>query len=293
MACQRTTSTVAFSETPPQPLIRGAIEGGDGAGQATAAQPVKPVLPEGFTPEEEIEFTDPDNPAASLRDLSSILTNPQGNRGPWLDDFQQARKWSMRQGKPLLVWFTDSARSPKCRLLDEELFATRDFGTWAGQEVVRVRLDESRAPDDEGLSLDQAQTLRLRHLAQVRDLKRHYRVLGYPSLLLLEPNGRMVEHYRGYTKGDANLLWARLKQASGQAGKAHQQWMKTLEPKGYREWRDRSGRKVFAKLLVYQDGRLILAEPDGTRSRCHESILSDADRQWLRAEKEKAEKLKN
>ena len=58
--------------------------------------------------------------------------------------------------------------------------------------------------------------------------------------------------------------------------------------RGYREWTDERGRKLFAKLSRYREGELILVEPDGKRILARESKLSAEDRTWILRQKARA-----
>ncbi len=275
--------TVAFGQDPGAPKFTGQGQ----PGQNVGGRNIMDHNPEGFTPEEDIIFTDPDNPDAHIPELSGVLTDQSKRRGPWERDIRVARKKSIREGKPTLIWFTDLRRSPRCRQLEKELFAQAKFQTWASENLIRARVDESMEFDDENLSLDQEQTLRVEFAKYVRKLKNHYKVLGYPSLVMIDPQGRVVGHYRGYKSGEEDLTWGRLRQGVAASAAANKVWRQSLESRGYREWRDLQGRKLLAKLTRYIDGTLHLVEPDGTRSKVHERMLSAADRRWIEAEKAK------
>lgn len=265
------------------PIIRSA---NSDAGTPVTPGGNAPVAPTAaaFTPEEDIVFTDPDHPDSTLPELSTILTAPT-RRGPWEESETIAKQRSAREGKPLLIWFTDSARSPMCKALSDELFSTPDFETWASDRLVRLRVDSNSNVKDPNLSMDEQDTRR----ADVRDyvarLKKQYKILGYPSLVLLNPSGEVVGKYRGYKRGDADFTWGQLKQGEAVSSEAYKGWRTGLEKKGYREWSDRRNRKVFAKLTGYSKGTLTLIEPDGTRSRTEESKLSDKDQAWIDEQK--------
>lgn len=241
-----------------------------------------------ITPEEDIVFTDPDNPDASLPELATLLT-PAKNRGPWESSDTIARRRASREGKPLLIWFTDSQSSPMCKALNEELFNKSEFEQWAGEKLVRLRIDanERAAASDPDLSLDEKMTKETDVRNYVINLKKRYKVLGHPTLILLNPGGEVVGRYRGYRRGDADFTWGLIKQGEIAAMTAYRGWREDLEKKGYREWQDTKGRKVFAKLLNYHQGELVLMEPDGTRSKTKEARLSDADRSWIGQQKAK------
>lgn len=252
-----------------------------------AGTPVAPPGPAAaeLTPEEEIVFTDPDNPEGSLPELSTLLSAAPKRRGPWEQSENIARRRAAREGKPMLIWFTDSARSPMCKALNEELFSTPDFEKWASEKLIRLRVDANVQVDDADLPLGDKESRLVEIKAYVARMKKQYKVLGQPVLVLLNPGGEVIGRYRGYKRGDADYTWGLIKQGEAASAHAYQTWRAALEKKGYREWRDRQDRKVFAKLTSYSQGSLTLVEPDGTRSRTHESKLSENDREWLAGQK--------
>ena len=253
-------------------------------GQDTGTR-VRPGPAVQLTPEEDIVFTDPDNPEASLPELSTLLATAPRRRGPWEQSETIAKRRAAREGKPLLIWFTDSARSPMCKALSQELFSNPDFEAWAAEKLVRLRVDTNVVVDDPDISLGEKENRLVEVRAYVTRIKRQYKILGHPVMLMLNPSGEVLGTYRGYKRGEADYKWGLIKQAEAASAHSHQAWRKSLEKKGYREWRDRQDRKVFAKLINYSKGTLTLIEPDGTRSRTHENKLSDDDRAWLAEQK--------
>lgn len=271
----------AAAEAMPPGLVRGEDSGGgatvsvldsvQGAGGA-------PGLPAsaGATREEDIVWTDPDDPDAEIPELDTVLKNPA--RGPWEQSETVARKLAARDGKCLLIWFTDSRRSPNCKTLSAELFSTPDFDKWAAENLVRLRIDSNVAERD----MDK----RARILDYVKSVHKRLRVLGHPTVVMCAPQGDVIARYRGYSPGQSDFYWGRIKTAVILGNGSYGKWRADLEKRGYREWSDRRGRKVFAQLTAYQDGELWLVEPDGTRSKTHEHKLSDADRLWIAQQKQ-------
>lgn len=239
----------------------------------------------GFTPEEDIVFTNPDDPESSLPELSEIIGDPSRRQGGWQKSIVVSKRLAAREGKPLLIWFTDSDRSPMCRAMSEELFAKSAFQTWADENLIRLKIDDNEPISDPNKSLGDVEDMRIRHRNYIIMLKKQYKVLGTPSLVLLTPGGKVQAHYRGYKRGDAEYTWGLIRQGVAVTAKEYGEWRSALEKKGYREWHDRQGRSVFAKLTRYQDGMLTLIEPDGTRSRTSELKLIDADRLWIKQQK--------
>jgi thioredoxin-related protein len=250
------------------------VPGGNASASAT---------PLAFTPEEDIVYTDPDNPDAGVPELATLLSNAK--RGPWEESETIAKKLSMREGKPLLIWFTDSASSPMCKAVSQELFSTNDFGKWATEKLVRLRVDAEIKITDPDLDLGSSEDRRVALKNYNADLKKRYKIMGYPSLIMLNPSGEVVGRFRGYKRGEADFLWGQLKHSEAVSTASYTGWRAGLEKKGYREWQDRKGRKIFAKLTSYSKGTLTFIEPDGTRSRTQEESLSATDRDWIAEQK--------
>ncbi len=241
-----------------------------------------PAKPLNATPESDIIFTDPDSDGA-LPELATVLSTTK--RGPWEESETIARQRSMREGKPLLIWFTDSARSPMCKAVSQELFSTNDFGNWATEKLIRLRVDADVKVNDPDLDLGASEDRRVRIIDYAAELKKRYKVLGFPTLVMLSPNGEVVGKFRGYKRGDATFLWGQIKHGEAVSNESTKGWRASLEKKGYREWEDRKGRKIFARCTDYSKGSFAFIEPDGTRSRTQEDNLSDKDRAWIAEQK--------
>ena len=265
-----------------KPLIRRKDPGAGGSVTADGRLPAQ-ILPLNITPAEDIIFTDPDNPDAGIPELATLLSNAK--RGPWEESETIAKQLSVREGKPLLIWFTDSATSPMCKALSQELFSTNDFGNWATEKLVRLRVDANLKITDPDLDMGSSEDRRVAIKNYGAALKKRYKVMGYPSLILVSPSGEVVGRYRGYKRGDADFLWGQLKHGEAVSSEAYKGWRAGLEKKGYREWQDRKDRKIFAKLTSYSKGTLTFIEPDGTRSKTQEESLSDKDRAWIAEQK--------
>lgn len=254
---------------------------------ATAGTPVTGggnVTPQiQVTPEEDIVWTDPDHPDAKPAQLETLLDAPKTKT--WEENDAEARKQAMRQCKPLLIWFTDSANNALCNTLSNELFSTDAFDKWANEKFVRLRVDNNIRAADPKLSMDERTDREARMKDYVADMKKRYKVLGQPTVLVVAPNGGVIGRYRGYHPGSAETYWGLIRQGEVAGSKSCDEWRAGMEKKGYRQWQDRHGRKVFAKLLAYAKGELLLAEPDGQRSKTTESKLSDADQSWIAREK--------
>lgn len=273
---------VSLEDPLPPPGVGPVVgPGASAAGTPVAAGGNQPNLPLNVTPQKDIMWTGFDGEV--IPELETLMAAPK--RGPWEESETIARQVAAREGKPILIWFTDSARSPMCKVLSSELFAKQEFGKWAEENLVRLKVDANVTVNDPDISLDEKITRQTEIRNYVARMKKRYRVLGQPSVLLLNPSGEVITRYRGYKSGEADYFWGLIKQGVFSSQTAYGEWRKGLEKKGYREWRGTGGRKVFAKLVSYSKGTLVLIEPGGERYRTEESKLSKEDRQWIADQK--------
>ncbi|MBB5352987.1 thioredoxin-related protein [Haloferula luteola] len=228
---------------------------------------------------DEIVFTDPDaeDPDAITTELKELL-DAAPTEGPWRRSYTNALKEARQTGKPVLIWFTDSQNSPNCKALSEELFSQQEFEDWAQDHYVRLMFDQR-------VTGDKTENEPAAKAAFIKEMKKRYKVLGQPTLVVLTPAGEVIGKYRGYRRGEAEYKWGLLRQAELLAKKSHAAWLKTMEKKGYRMWSDPRGRKIFAKLVSYHKGDLILVEPDGNRAKTKEFRLSVEDQEWIAEQK--------
>ena len=220
--------------------------------------------------------------------LEQLWKQPENKS--WNTSFIEATKLSRQSGKPMLIWFTDSARSPLCRKLSDDLFSNSGFDTWASQRLVRVRMDDFIKVENRGkLGMGEFDDLKTRKKNYIDKLKKRYKVSGNPTVLILSPRGAVVARYRGYKKDSADYYWSRIKRDVSKAEDDYGVWREKLEKRGYRMWTSRDGRKTFAKLSRYRSGKVILTDPDGHRGTASFRKLSDADQVWVMLEKKKYE----
>lgn len=262
--------------------IPAALRGGGGQGGT-------PLAPGGISDEmknnpgvvldpNEIVYTDPDaeDPESLPTELDALLAEgPQD--GPWSQSYTTVFKRARREDKPVLMWFTDSQNSVNCKMLSEELFNDPEFDDWASETFVRLRVDvrvSGETNDEESRRKD-----------YVSNLRKRFKVLGNPLLIVLTPAEEVILKEKGFVRGQANFKWGQLRQSAKVASDKHEKWKQRMEKKGYRTWKDPRGRKIFAKLVAYRDGELIIVEPDGTRARTKERNLSPEDQDWIAAEK--------
>lgn len=109
----------------------------------------------------------------------------------WTDDYANAVEKAKAEKKNILLDFTGSDWCGFCIALDNEVFDTSKFKTWARQNVVLVKVD---FPRGKKLS-DKVRT-------QNAGLKEKYmKSGGYPTVVIIDPDGKEIARKRGYRPG--------------------------------------------------------------------------------------------
>ncbi len=233
----------------------------------------------GVTADDDIVWAPEDDNVPMPGGLADLWKRPENKS--WHTSYTEAMQQSRHTGKPLLLWFTDTAHSPLCRKLSDDLFSNPEFDGWASLELVRLRVD-STIPHKE-----RREDIGARKLKYIEKLKKRYKVSGHPTVLILSPRGAVVARYRGYKKNSSDYYWGRMKGDVAKAQKDYGAWREKLEKRGYRVWTSRNGRKTFAKLYRFQPGKVTLIDPDGKRGVTSFRKLSDADQAWVMLQKKK------
>jgi len=236
------------------------------------------ILPEDqiyWAPEDPDEAFDPEIEAKwhSRKDKSA---------GGWQRNFVQVVRESRVESKPIMLWFADTSSNNISTRLSDELFAKPKFQKWATENFVMMIVD--KAPN-----IDDNQKTRQRKKVYYEKIKKRYRVLAHPEVLILTPHGEVQERYRGYKTGNSVLYWGRLKQGLQVADRDYYDYRNEMEAKGYRNWEGANGAKVFAKLYKFKGTSVQLIEADGRRLNFDVTKLSGPDQKWIYDEKEKYE----
>jgi len=107
----------------------------------------------------------------------------------WLTDIDQAKKESVQQNKPILVYFTGSDWCSPCKMLKEDFFNTEKFENKA-KSFVLLLVDMPRRKD----IITDAQ--RTKNNSVVRKYNRQG---SYPTLVALNTRGNVIGELSGYT----------------------------------------------------------------------------------------------
>lgn len=118
----------------------------------------------------------------------------------WMTDFKNAEASAKASEKFILLDFSGSDWCMWCMKLDKEVFSQNDFKSFAEDNLVCVLVDFPSA-------IKQTKKLKQQNM----DLARKYGVKGYPTIIILTHDGKLVGK-TGYIKGGARKYVQHLKE---------------------------------------------------------------------------------
>jgi protein disulfide-isomerase len=105
----------------------------------------------------------------------------------WQTDYKKAQEEAKTNNKLLLVDFTGSDWCGYCIRLNREILSKPKFKDYANKNLILVEIDFPRAKE---------QSANLRE--QNQKLAQEYRIEGFPTIVVLNGEGRKVWRYDGY-----------------------------------------------------------------------------------------------
>ena len=120
----------------------------------------------------------------------------------WLTSVPDAQAQAQKENKLVLLDFTGSDWCSWCLKLDADVLSKTEFADYAKSNLVMVELDfpnQKKLPDD---------------LVKANDaLKIKYKISGFPTLVLLKPDGTVLWNNPGYIAGGPQAMIAKLEEA--------------------------------------------------------------------------------
>lgn len=108
----------------------------------------------------------------------------------WTTNYQAALAQAKAQNKLVLLDFTGSDWCPPCQLLDKEVFSTSSFKDFAGRNFITVTIDfpvNKKLPPALTRQNDQ--------------LQQQFKIVGNPTLIVVDANGKERGRILGYDHG--------------------------------------------------------------------------------------------
>ncbi len=119
----------------------------------------------------------------------------------WKANLPEAKTRAAKNGKLVFVDFTGSSWCPPCIALHEHVLTQKEFLDYAEQNFELVALDFPRDTSKAPKTLNEAA------------LK--YKVEGFPTIIVMEANGRELHRLVGFNYKNAKAYTADLKKALG------------------------------------------------------------------------------
>lgn len=107
----------------------------------------------------------------------------------WEDNLETALKKAKEENKAVLVNFTGSDWCIWCKRLNEEVFSQNAFKDYADENLILVRIDFPQ-------NIEQSVETKMYN----NQLAQRYGVRGFPTVLLFNPQGKLVLQ-TGYQQG--------------------------------------------------------------------------------------------
>lgn len=123
-----------------------------------------------------------------------------GAESLWMHDFEAAKAKAVKEGKPIFINFTGTDWCGWCIKLEKEVFSKKAFQDYAKENLILVEVDFPRKKE---------QTAELKE--QNKKLDKEYGVEGYPTLYLLDAQGKKLTEDIGYREGGPEAYVAHLK----------------------------------------------------------------------------------
>ena len=116
----------------------------------------------------------------------------------WTDDYDKGLAQAKTEKKMSLLDFTGSDWCGWCIKLDKEVFSEKEFKDYAKQNLVLIELD-----------YPQQKRLTKHTKDQNEKLKGEYKIKGYPTVIILDSEGKQVGQL-GYMEGGPKAFIAAL-----------------------------------------------------------------------------------
>ncbi len=131
---------------------------------------------------------------------SSLSSSPatSASFGRWHTDFAKAQAAARSSNRPLLINFTGSDWCGWCVRLKDEVFSKLEFHQFVAKHLVLFEADFPKRKKPSAAIADQNERLAKQH-----------RVRGFPTIVLLDSNGREIGQL-GYLPGGPSAFIAQL-----------------------------------------------------------------------------------
>jgi protein disulfide-isomerase len=122
----------------------------------------------------------------------------------WSEDYAKSVAKAKAEKKMVLIDFTGSDWCPPCKKMAKEVFGQQEFSDYAKDKLVLVELDFPNAKSQPAEVKQQNQKLQA-----------EYKIEGYPTVIVLNPDGKEVARWVGFQPGGPKALIAKIDALKG------------------------------------------------------------------------------
>ena len=138
-----------------------------------------------------LDFKEKDGDSADSEEVADAPAVSKSVPKGWTEDFEAARQQAAKEGKLILIDFSGSDWCGWCKKMDEEVFSQDRFVREVTKKFVLVMVD---SPRDKSMLSALARK-------QNQKLTEKYEVRGFPTVVIVNPDGEKVKSHSGYRKG--------------------------------------------------------------------------------------------
>jgi protein disulfide-isomerase len=130
---------------------------------------------------------------------ATVLWQANASEATWLTDLPQAKVQAKAENKIVLLDFTGSDWCGWCIKFKQEVLDTPKFQEYAAKNAVLVEVDFPNKKE-------QSDDLKKANTA----LKTKYKINGFPTLVVLDQNGKEIGRQVGYAEGGPKAFIGKL-----------------------------------------------------------------------------------
>jgi len=133
---------------------------------------------------------------ASAIAIALLLLSAPLKADEWMTSFAEAQAKAQESKKPLVMLFTGSDWCPPCKMMEKEVFSSEQFEDYAADNLVLLKLDFPRSKQ-----------LPEEQMKQNEELAKKFGVTGFPTVLVMSPEGKEMGKEVGFRPLDQFMKW--------------------------------------------------------------------------------------
>lgn len=123
----------------------------------------------------------------------------------WLTDYEAAKKQAKEQNKPILINFTGTDWCGWCIKIEKEIFSKDEFKAYAKENLILMEVDFPEKKENKAKQTEEVK-------AQNKKLDKEFKIEGYPTIFLIDAEGKKLSEDIGYREGGAKAYTDHLKE---------------------------------------------------------------------------------